>query len=532
MKSSSKNRIHISALVFMALMMILIMTSCGNKNRNIQASSDNRRFDEPYRPQYHFTPDSMWMNDPNGLFYLDGIYHLFYQYHPYSTQWGSMHWGHAISRDLLHWEHLPIALYPDSLGTIFSGSAVVDRFNTSGLGTGKEVPVIAVFTINSSTGLQSQGIAYSNDKGMTWTKYSANPVLPNTWKKDFRDPKVFWHEESKHWIMVLAVGDHVEIYRSTNLKEWEYASSFGKNDGCHAGVWECPDLFMLKVPGSTVKMKWILMVSTNAGGPNGGSGIQYFIGTFNGTKFVNENYPEGTRWIDYGPDDYAGSTWSGIPGYDGRRIFSGWMTNLDYCGAIPTTVWRGSQTLPRRLRLVQTKNGLKVASFPVKEIKTLYENPVTKGPETISGYVSFEYPSADLSQSYINLDLLPDSVDRPSKVGIRLTSTAGDTLIIGYNISSGYVFIDRSRCGENTFSEKFYPVAQAPVIQEKNNLCFDIYTDRSSIECFVNGGTRVLTCRIFPKERLSNMEVFSIDGTMLLKEAGIQTIKNTITDIK
>lgn len=514
------------------LAVFLLVSAGGCKNKpgkngitdmqNVVAESAH--YDEPYRLQYHFSPDSMWMNDPNGLFYLDGVYHLFYQYHPYSTQWGPMHWGHAVSTDLLHWQHLPVALYPDSLGAIFSGTAAVDRFNSAGLATGSEPPVIAAYTIHDSTGLQTQGIAFSNDKGMTWEKYTGNPVLTNPGKKDFRDPRIFWHDESKHWIMVLSVGDHVEFYRSPNLKEWKYASSFGRNDGSHEGTWECPDLFRLRIPGSTVKSKWILMVSVNAGAPNGGSGTQYFIGTFNGTTFVNENYPESTRWIDFGPDNYAGSTWSDIPQFDGRRIFIGWMANWAYADSLPTSHWRGSLTLPRRLRLAETGDGLKVASLPVKEIETLLGEATEIQSSVIAGSGPVNHELADLSQVMIRCSFVPDTGSIPAEFGLQFTSAGGDTLEIGYRTGSGHAYVDRSRCGRNEFSKNFTGLASVPVFPGWEELKFEIYADRSSVECFINDGTRVLSCRIFPRDRLNSLSVFSRDGKVLLREGAIRPV--------
>ncbi|MEM9719896.1 MAG: glycoside hydrolase family 32 protein [Bacteroidota bacterium] len=268
-----------------------IVGACQTPQKSV-GNSSSAYYTEDHRPQIHFSPDSMWMNDPNGMVYYEGEYHLFYQYHPESTVWGPMHWGHAVSPDLVHWEHLPIGIFPDSLGTIFSGSAVVDRKNTSGFGEEGKPPLIAIFTQHShelydagSDLFQTQGIAYSNDKGRTWTKYEGNPVIPNPGIRDFRDPKVRWHEESQHWVMIFAAKDRVKIYTSPNLKTWTQASEFGKNIGTHAGVWECPDLFPLQVEGST-ETKWVMLVSINPGGPNGGSATQYFVGDFDGKTFT------------------------------------------------------------------------------------------------------------------------------------------------------------------------------------------------------------------------------------------------------
>ena len=287
---------------------------------------------EPYRPQFHFTPPAKWMNDPNGLVYNKGVYHLFYQYYPDDIVWGPMHWGHAISKDLLHWEHKPIALYPDKNGYIFSGSAVVDTENTSGFGTKENPALVAIFTYHDidreragKTDFQTQGIAYSLDNGETFTVYDGNPVIGNNGIKDFRDPKVFWDDQSKNWSMLLVAGDHLQIWQSKNLKSWEKVSEFGKNQGAHGGVWECPDLFKLKV-GTTDEEKWVLLISINPGAPNGGSGTQYFVGDFDGKTFTSDQKEE--KWIDWGTDNYGGVRYNNVP--NNKRIFIGWRSMIDW----------------------------------------------------------------------------------------------------------------------------------------------------------------------------------------------------------
>lgn len=270
-------------------MLLFCLFACTPQNTYIVA---NETPQEPHRPHFHFTPPQMWMNDPNGMVFYDGEYHLFYQHYPDDIVWGPMHWGHAVSKNMVTWEHLPIALYPDSLGLIFSGSAVVDEHNTSGFKSGMEAPLVAIFTYHNMEkekagviDFQYQGIAYSNDRGRTWTKYKENPVITNPGIRDFRDPKVFWHEPSQHWVMIFAARDRVKLYHSTNLKEWTFLSDFGENTGSHGGVWECPDLFELPVQGTNQK-KWVMLVSINPGAINGGSGTQYFVGHFDGTKFT------------------------------------------------------------------------------------------------------------------------------------------------------------------------------------------------------------------------------------------------------
>ena len=303
-------------------------------------------YKEQYRPQIHFSPKEHWMNDPNGMVYNDGIYHLFFQYYPGGTVWGPMHWGHATSKDLIHWQQQPVALYPDSLGYIFSGSAVVDKNNTSGFGKDGKVPLVAIFTSHyphaapGATDFENQSLAYSLDNGKTWIKYSGNPVLKNPGIPDFRDPKVMWYGPENKWVMTLATRDRVTFYSSNDLKHWNKESEFGQSAGAHGGVWECPDLFPLKYKGETV---WILIVNVNPGGPNKGSATQYFTGNFDGNKF-NSNSSQ-VKWIDYGPDEYAGVTWNNT---GNRRIFLGWMSNWLYANQVPTVKCRNSMSIPRK----------------------------------------------------------------------------------------------------------------------------------------------------------------------------------------
>ncbi len=379
---------------------------------NLISQTEPSGAEEKYRPQIHFTPFAHWMNDPNGMVYYAGEYHLFYQFYPGSTFWGPMHWGHAISKDLVHWQRLPIALYPDSLGWIFSGSAVMDLNNTSGLGTKDNPAMIAFFTYHNvklertgSNSFQNQGIAFSLDKGRTWNKYRYNPVLKNPGTRDFRDPKVFWYEKTKKWIVVLASGDRVKLYSSPNMVDWKFESDFGMNLGAHGGVWECPNLFPLKVENSK-DTKWVLLVSINPGGPNGGSATQYFVGDFDGHQYKNTDTI--TRWIDYGKDDYAGVTWSGIPASDGRCIFIGWMSNWQYSDRVPTLSWRGANTIPRELSLLFEDHGYILASKPLSELANLRSVLVTpqvlrvKGEMDISSLIPIKKGSCGTTYAIQN----------------------------------------------------------------------------------------------------------------------------------
>jgi len=320
-------------------------------------------YNEKHRPQIHFSPEENWMNDPNGLVYYKGEYHLFYQYHPHSSVWGPMHWGHAVSEDLLHWEHLPIALKPDEyVGMAYSGSAVVDWNDTSGFFGGKSgIVLIYTSTLEEEKGgHQQQSIAYSKDKGRTWVKYKDNPVISNKDKEDFRDPKVFWHEETERWIMVLVSGDRVEFHASKNLKEWYYLSEFGENRGTHKGVWECPDLFSLKSSQENIEKIWVLKVDVQKGALAGGSGGQYFIGHFDGERFKEVEHYKENYWLDHGRDFYAAQSWNDLPGEDERRIWLAWMSNWDYANQIPTEKWRSAMSIPREVEFIKEKNDNKL----------------------------------------------------------------------------------------------------------------------------------------------------------------------------
>ena len=319
---------------------------------------------ETFRPVYHHTPAYGWMNDPNGMFYKDGVYHLFFQYNPYGSVWGNMHWGHSTSSDLIHWNFEGVSIVPDAWGAIFSGSCVVDHNNTAGFG---KDAVIAFYTSAKSTpwgDVQSESMAYSLDNGKTFVKYAGNPIITSL-EKDFRDPKVFWYAPGKHWVMILAVGQHMELYSSVNLKDWKKESEFGKMQGAHGGVWECPDLIELPVEGSREK-KWVLICNINPGGPFGGSAAQYFVGSFDGKTFVNES-PVQTKWMDWGKDNYATVTWNNAP--DGRCIALGWMSNWQYANNVPTRQYRSANTIARDLTLYKAGGEFYLKSTPSREMK-------------------------------------------------------------------------------------------------------------------------------------------------------------------
>ncbi|MFC4213420.1 glycoside hydrolase family 32 protein [Pedobacter lithocola] len=474
----------------------------------------NKLSAQDFRPKFHFSPKAHWMNDPNGMIYHNGIYHLFYQYYPNDTKWGPMHWGHATSKDLFNWKEKPIALYPDSLGMIFSGSAVVDENNTAGFGKNA---MVAIFTHHNAeiekakTGFyEYQSIAYSTDNGDTWTKYKGNPVLPNPGITDFRDPKVMWFEKDKKWIMTLATKDRVTFYSSTNLKEWKKESEFGNNIGAHGGVWECPDLFPLEVNGET---KWVLLVSINPGGPNGGSATQYFTGSFNGETFIPDS--DRQKWVDYGTDNYAGITWSNT---GKRKIFIGWMNNWQYADLVPTKEWRGATTLPRELGLTKVKDEFYLTSTPVKEMLALIK-PVGK-----TKILSTE-KNLNLSETVKSLKgcfKLSLTFDASESFSINLSNNKGEKLIVGYDKLGNY-FIDRTKAGISNFEKGFARKHIAPRISKSKVGKITIVLDAASLELFADEGLTSMTDTFFPKSPLSKLEIIK-GGKKPITEIAISSI--------
>lgn len=489
-------------------------------------------FREPHRPQFHFSPPEKWMNDPNGMVYYDGEYHLFYQHYPDSNVWGPMHWGHAVSSDLVHWQHLPIALYPDSLGYIFSGSAVIDHQNTSGLGKPGNPPMVAIFTYHNPEAeragrqdFQYQGIAYSLDKGRSWTKYPGNPVIPNTEAiKDFRDPKVIWHEPSRQWIMVFAAFDHVKFWGSKNLLEWNLLSDFGHTYGAHTGVWECPDLFPIQVEGTALK-KWVLLASINPGAPNGGSGTQYFVGEFDGKEFsLDTDFEELVQngkavWLDYGRDNYAGVTWSDAPREATERLFMGWMSNWDYAQVVPTEVWRSAMTLPRVLKLHETPIGLRLYAQPVKNLTALRGKAINIDGQNFTG--AYDISAYGLKPDKLELLLefeLPE--DSTSVIGVALTNSKGDHYRIGFSAKDQIWFSDRRMSGNYAFSEKFAPdIHAAPSLKKGNKRSMHLFLDHSSAELFADEGATVITDIYFPSEPFDRIQLFSEQGSVRITKA-------------
>lgn len=461
------------------------------------------------RPRYHFATPIGWLNDPNGLLHLDGEYHLFYQHYPDDIVWGPMHWGHAVSRDLLTWEHLPVALAPDEHGMIFSGSAVIDHANTAGFGAGA---MVAIFTQDQG-GRQSQSLAYSIDRGRTWAKYAGNPVLPPpTGEADFRDPRVFWYDGGAgagHWVMLLAVGRRIWIYRSPDLKAWTNTDEVGGR-GASGGVWECPDLVELPVDGGP-EARWALMVSVQQGAPAGGSGQQYFVGSFDGERFTPDEEPNVVRWADYGADCYAAQSWNEAP--DGRHIWLAWMNNWDYARQTPATTWRGAMTLPRELALTGGTDGLQLIQQPVAELAALrqplgaWEGLVVKPGEN---------PLADVRGDTLELvaRFAVDEATAATRFGLRVRVGAGEQTTVGYNVVKRTLYVDRSRSGQ---SVPGFAAPQVLALAPREGVVeLRLLVDRSSLEVFADGGRAVFTNQIFPSPDSQGAELFAEGGAVRL----------------
>ena len=429
---------------------------------------------EQYRPVYHHTPAYGWMNDPNGMFYKDGVWNLYFQHNPYGSQWENMTWGHSTSTDLVHWKFQGDPVQPDALGTVFSGSAVVDKENTSGFGKGA---VIALYT--SAGESQTQSMVYSTDNGKTFTKYEGNPVITSN-VPDFRDPHMFWNEDIKKWNMILAAGQHMEIYTSDNLKDWKLESSFGETYGNHGGVWECPDLMKMKVRG-TDKEKWMLICNINPGGPFGGSATQYFIGDFDGHKFTCESKPEVTKWMDYGKDHYATVTFDNAPA--GRRVAIAWMSNWQYANQVPTLQYRSGNSIPRDLGLFEYKGETYCSVVPSPEMTAARSKKATK-------------VLSESCEMVVNLK---------GNATITLSNDKGEKVVMRYDAKAETFSMDRTKSGKMDFSNDFAATTKAPTYGKISQL--RIFIDKSSIEAFDAEGKMAMTNLVFPTKPYNKVTV-------------------------
>lgn len=429
---------------------------------------------EQYRPDFHHTPAYGWMNDPNGMFYKDGVWNLYFQHNPYGSQWENMTWGHSTSTDLVHWKFQGTPIQPDAVGTIFSGSAVVDKNNTSGFG---KDAVVALYT--SAAENQTQSMAYSTDNGKTFTKYEGNPIITST-VPDFRDPHMFWNEDIKKWNMILAAGQHMEIYTSDNLKDWKLESSFGEKYGNHGGVWECPDLMKLKVRG-TDKEKWMLICNINPGGPSGGSATQYFVGDFDGYKFTCESKPEVTKWMDYGKDHYATVTFDNAP--EGRHVAIAWMSNWQYATQVPTQQYRSGNSIPRDLGLFEYKGETYCSVVPSPEMTAARSKKAGK-------------KLTESCEMVVNLK---------GNATITLSNDKGEKVVMNYDTKSETFSMDRTKSGKIDFSKDFAAVTKAPTYGKISQL--RIFIDKSSIEALDADGKMSMTNLVFPSKPYNKVTV-------------------------
>ncbi len=431
------------------------------QNNNVDFALINEKF----RPIYHHTPKRGWMNDPNGMFYKDGVWNLYYQYNPYGSMWGNMHWGHSTTTDLIHWKDEGVAIAPDIWGTIFSGSCVVDKET-----------VVAMYTSSRPTpfggDVQAQSLAFSTDGGQTFTKFEGNPVLTSE-EKDFRDPRPFWNEDIKAWNLILAVGQEMRIYSSKDLKDWKYESSFGKEYGNHGGVWECPDLMK-------IDNKWLLICNINPGGPFGGSATQYFVGQFDGHRFTCESKPNVTKWMDYGKDHYATVSFYNAP--ENRHVVLAWMSNWQYANVVPTMQFRSANSIPRDLGLFDYQGETYVSVVPSKEILAVRGAKV-KNPTEACEIV----------------------VDLKGKTEIVLSNTKGEQVTMTYDASKQTFAMDRTKSGNVGFSEDFPCVTKAPTYGKVKQL--RIFIDRCSIEAFDADGKMAMTNLVFPSEPYNTIKV-------------------------
>lgn len=465
-------------------------------------NTDNR---EKFRPLFHHSPLYGWMNDANGLVYKDGEYHLFYQHNPYGSMWGNMHWGHSISKDLVNWEHLPIAIDRDTLGHIFSGSAIVDFNNSAGYGKGA---IIAFYTSASDKNGQIQCMAYSNDNARTFTKYESNPVLrPSDGIRDFRDPKVLWYEPDNKWIMVVSANCEMRFYSSVNLKEWEYMSSFGKGYGVQPSLFECPDFFELPVDGDTNHKKWALIVNVNPGCIFGGSATQYFIGDFDGKKFSCDTKPEVTKWLDYGKDHYATVCFSNT---EQRVIALPWMSNWQYANDVPTKQFRSANALPRKLSMYSEGKDIYLAVNPVEETELLRKTPI----RTADFYFEDGCHIEDLINNNpgafeLNLELEPNN---SSITGFKLMNDKGEYVDIYIDSESGRIVMDRTNSGQTDFDKENFVIATWAKINKQTTHTFQIFVDKCSIEMFVDNGKIAMTNLVFPEEPYNKIEFHSKGG--------------------
>lgn len=483
-----------------------------------------------YRPIYHHTPLYGWMNDANGLVFKDGEYHLYYQYNPYGSKWGNMHWGHSVSKDLVHWDHLKPAIARDTLGHIFSGSTVVDKHNSAGYG---KDAIIAFYTSASDKYGQIQCMAYSTDNGRTYTKYEKNPILtPFDGLKDFRDPKVFWYEPANKWYMIVSADKEMRFYSSDNMKDWEYQSGFGKGYGIQPNQFECPDFVQLPVDGNKNKMKWVMIVNVNPGCLFGGSATEYFVGEFDGKQFKCDNKPEVVKWLDYGKDHYATVCFSNT---GDRTIAVPWMSNWQYANITPIRQHRGANALPRELSLYTKDGEIYMAANAVAETKALRKSTKDLGTFATSSEKTVENLFANNDGAFeIEMDVTPCQT---GIAGIELTNSKNEKAKIYLDMKSGKLVMDRTQSGITELGKlEEYNVHEKETDDFRKRLSInyvndfalgtwaplslcngktyhlDIFVDKCSVEIFVDGGRIAMTNLVFPTEPYNAVRFFSNEG--------------------
>ena len=473
---------------------------------------------DKFRPVYHHTPLYGWMNDANGLVYKDGEYHLYFQYNPYGSKWGNMHWGHSVSKDLMHWEHLEPAIARDTLGHIFSGSSIVDQENVAGYGAGS---ILAFYTSASDKNGQIQCLAFSKDNGRTFTKYEKNPILRSSdGLKDFRDPKVFRYEPEDKWVMIVSADKEMRFYDSKNLKDWNYMSSFGEGYGVQPCQFECPDMVELSVDGDTNRKKWALIVNVNPGCYFGGSATQYFIGDFDGTKFICDNQPNVTKWMDWGKDHYATVTWSNAP--EGRHIALAWMSNWQYANNVPTTQYRSGNSVPRDLSLYTSAGETYLKSSPSRELLKLRGKEEKKHSFKVDRTYNMDKLLSDNTGTYeIEMTIKNRNAE---VIGFQLFNSKGEEVDIYYNLVEKKFAMDRSKSGVVSFSSDFPVLTLAP-IEGNSEMTLRLFVDKSSIEAFGDDGRFAMTNLVFPSEPYNRISFYAKGGSYVVSSFKVYKLK-------
>jgi fructan beta-fructosidase len=464
-------------------------------------------YDQPWRPQYHFTPLQNFMNDANGTVFYKGEYHLFYQYNPEGNVWGHMSWGHAVSTDMVLWQNLAVALHEEpGQYMVYSGSAVVDWNNSSGLCQNPDPQdhscLIAIYAA-AYKDRQKQHIAFSNDRGRTWTNYPGNPVVDLD-APDFRDPNVFWYAPQHKWVMVAVLADErtLVISDSPDLKHWTKRSTFGPA-GDVAGQWECPDLIELPIEGSDEK-KWVLIINRNPGAPAGGTGVRYVIGNFDGADFTSEVPDTPALWADWGKDFYATNTWKDAPPSDGR-VWIGWFSNWQYANVEPTVLWRGAQSIPRTLTLRRYADGLRLVQRPVRELESLRHEKFRIVNASVAEANQKIRETGTKGEVYeIEAEFRRGSVD---DIGFRLRKSKDAETLVGFDATRNEVYVDRAHSGEVSFSKDFSG-RHAATIERNASIKLRVFVDRSSVEVFANDGERVISERMYPPPGSDGIELY------------------------